>query len=100
MAFQTLLIASMDGGNATLSMEYNDQTMRGVAAIAVNNSFYTMLIRCERVEDGIGLVATIPPHTTRRVGLPSGLKLGIDEETGEPSITGSGHDIRILVQLG
>ena len=100
MATQSLTIVSMDDGKATIVIEYNDATNRGTALVGTNNSDKTMVGVFERTTGGGGVTATLAPGQSRRVNLPNGLQLGLDSETGEASITGAGHNIRLTATLG
>ena len=106
-----MTIASFDNGKATIVLEYNDATMRGTALVGTNNTDKTMQqVTFEKNVGSGGASGTIPPGGERRVNLPpggerrvnlpNGLQLGIDSETGEASITGAGHNVRVIVTLG
>lgn len=95
-----MTIASFDNGKATIVPEYNDATMRGTALVGTNNTDKTMQVTFEKNVGSGGASGTIPPGGERRVNLPNGLQLGIDCETGEASITGAGHNVRVIVTLG
>ncbi len=100
MATQSLTVASMDNGNVTIVLQYNDATMRGTALIANNNSNLVLFAQFERNTGGNGVVATVPPQSSRTLTLPNGLQLGLDDETGTASITGAGANIRMTCTLG